>query len=244
MGSNTDIFTLENIDFYCLSFQNPERSASMTDRFSKLGLKLNVFGGVPLTDHRIADNETRKIPDSLKRLWSATYGHLTNIHTFYDSGKEFAVFCENDVLVNKNLPFYLPDIMKEFKIMNLDSLLIGYMTTYKLEGWMDGYNLKHAFNDRPYEYLNYPDDHWGLHGLMLDRKGAKLILDKYWNRADECDKPFSPDWTITKIGNRALITPMFIVENGEDDMDHYKDFGQYDYHYKTWKFNYIPGVFI
>lgn len=237
----------QNVQFYCLSYRNPERTRSMKERFEKMDLSLNVFEGIPTTDPMIRDNETRKTPEQVKRLWSVTYGHLTNIRSFYESGVEFGIFCENDVVVNKNLPFFLPNIMSEFNEMKLDSLLIGYMTTYKLEEWMMGYGLKHSFPDRPYKYLNYPNHQWGIHGLMLCRKGAKLILDAYWGRADEyigAESNFSPDWTITKIGNRALITPMFIVENGEDDMDHYQDWTQTQFHLNTFKFNYIPDVFI
>jgi hypothetical protein len=237
----------EHIGFYCLSFCHPERSESMKNRFAKIGLELNIFEGIPITDSRIANNEIRNTPNSTKRLWSVTYGHLTNIKNFYDSGKEFGIFCENDVVVNKNLPFFLPNIMEEFNMMKLDSLLIGYMTTYKLEDWMQGYSLKHYFPDRPYKYLNYPNHQWGIHGLMINRKGAEHILEKYWNRADEYimdESNFSPDWTITKTGNRALITPMFIVENGEDTMDHYRDETQYQFHLNTFLFNSIPNVFI
>jgi hypothetical protein len=236
-----------HFNFYCLSFQNPERSKSMKERFENIGLELNIFEGVPITDKRIADNEIRHTSDAVKRLWSVTYGHLTNIRNFYYSNKEFGVFCENDVLVNKNLPFFLPDIMSEFKTMNLDLLLLGYMCTFKLEEWMQGYSLKHEFKDRPYKYLNYPNHQWGIHGLMLDKKGARLILETFWNRANEYighESNFSPDWTITKVGNRALITPMFIVENGEDNMEHYKDVTQHQFHLNTWKFNHIPDVFI
>lgn len=237
----------ENVEFYCLSYCNPERSRSMKERFEKIGLHVNIFEGIPTTHPLIADNETRHTPEQVKRLWSVTYGHLTNIQNFYHSGKDFGIFCENDVVVNKNLPFFLPNIMEEFNIMNLDSLLIGYMTTYKFEEWMQGYSLKHEFKDRPYKYLNYPNHQWGIHGLMLGRKGAKLILDTYMGRADEYighESNFSPDWTITKVGNRALITPMFIVENGEDTMEHYKDWNQYNFHLQTFQFNNIEGVFI
>jgi GR25 family glycosyltransferase involved in LPS biosynthesis len=240
----------ENVGIYCLSFNHPRRTEEMRARFRAIGLNINVFEGVGTDDPRIADTETRKTDESTKRLWSVTYGHLTNIRTFYDSGKDYGLFCENDVLVNKNLPFFLPEIMGEFAVMGLDSLLMGYMTSWKLEDWMEGYCRKQGsevFINRPYKYLNYPDHHWGIHGLLLGRKGAKLILDRLEGRADEWidhESHFSPDWTITKMGNRALITPMFLVENGEDGMEHYGDWHQWQFHHATWSFNALPGVFV
>jgi hypothetical protein len=243
----------ENVGVYCLSFNHPRRTQEMRQRFATIGIdEIHVCEGIPTTDPRIADNPSipRHTPESVKRLWSVTYGHLTNIQSFYDSGKEFGLFCENDVLVNKNLPYFLPAIMAEFTEMGLDSLLMGYMTTWKLEEWMAGYDeLTPPFGggSRPYKYLHYPDNQWGIHGLLVCRKGAKLILDTLAGKADEWvghESNFSPDWTITKIGNRALITPMFLVENGEDGMEHYGDWQQYQFHLNTWKFNAIQGVFI
>ena len=237
----------ENVNLYCLSFNNPQRSNEMFNRFKSIGLDITIFEGIPIDDPRIADNNIRKTSNEIKRCWSVTYGHLTNIRNFYNSGKDFGIFCENDVIVNKNLPFFLPYIMEEFNQMNLDSLLLGYMTNWKLEEWMQGYELKQHFTNRPYKYLNYPNNLWGIHCLMLNRKGAKKLLDEFEGRADEWinhESGFSPDWTLTKIGNRALITPMFAVENGEDDMDHYQDNGQCNFHKNTYLANYISGVFV
>jgi len=237
----------ENCDFYCLSFNHPERTANMKARFDALGLPLHVFEGIPITDERIADNTMRKTPTAVKRLWSVTYGHLTNIQSFYQNGKAFGIFCENDVVINKNIPFFLPDIMSEFHEMKLDILLLGYMTTYDLKEWMEGYSIKKEYPGKPYKYLNYPDHQWGIHGIMISHEGAKKILDSFMNRADDYinhESNFSPDWTLSKFGNRALISPMFIVENGEDGMDHYGDEIQYQFHLNTYKHNFVPGVFI
>lgn len=239
----------ENIDIRCLSFGDETKSRKMKERFQQIGLDIEIFEGIPITDPRIADDASipRQTTDAIKRLWSVTYGHLTNIENFYKTtDKEFCIICENDVLVNKNLPFFLPQIMLDFKEMGLDTLLLGYMATWRPEEWMEGFGAKNP-SSISYKYLNYPDNQWGIHGLMLDKKGAKLILDSLMNRADEWinhESGFSPDWTITKIGNRALITPMFIVEDGQDGLEHYGDLNQWSFHRETWKFNAIPDVFV
>jgi hypothetical protein len=236
----------DHCEFYCVCFENPEKKRSMTDRFRKLGLDLVIYGGVPHSDPRIANGENRRISPQVQRLWSVTYGHLDMIRLFYDSGKTYGLFCEDDIVVSRQLPKNIPFIMQEFDAMRLDVLLLGYMKTFKVEGWMTGHELKREFDDRPYTYHNYPDDQWGVHLYMLGREGAKKILDAYASGfADENpEHPFSPDWTISKVGNRALISPMFAVEDGRDSWAHYNHQGQFDFHINTFKFNYIPDVFI
>ena len=236
----------EHCDFYCVCFNNPEKKKSMSERFQKLGLDLIVYGGVPHTDPRIANINGRNINTQVQRVWSVTYGHLDMIQMFYDSGKSFGFFCEDDIIINTDLPRIIPNIMQEFSEMNLDLLLLGYMKTFKVEGWMTGYETKHHFEDRPYTYHNYPQDQWGVHLYMINRNGAKKILDAYaLGFADENpDHPFSPDWTISKIGNRALISPLFAVEDGRDSWEHYGHQGQFDFHMQTFSFNYIPDKFI
>lgn len=241
-------FIKEYCNFYCVCFQNPQKKESMTNRFQQCGLDLIVYDGVPHTDPRIDNIEgVRSISPQLQRLWSVTYGHLDMIQMFYDSGKSFGFFCEDDIVIHKDLPLLIPNIMQEYSQMGINMLLLGYMKTFKIESWMTGYESKYNDNNKnPYTYHNYPDDQWGVHLYMIDRASAKIILQKFTSGyADRHpETPFSPDWTISKIPNRALISPMYAVEDGRDSWEHYNHQGQYDFHMNTFSFNFIPDKFI
>jgi hypothetical protein len=57
--------------------------------------------------------------------------------------------------------------------------------------------------------------------------------------------PFSADWTITKDGNRALITPCLAVENGKVEVAHFGgSYEQYFFHKKCHEVQYDPDIFI
>ena len=278
----------DNCEFYCVCFQNNIKYQSMKTRFDALGLNLNIYDGVPHTDQRIISTDSRQISPVIQRLWSVTYGHLDMIQFFLNSGKQFGIFCEDDIVINRTLPLNLPHIMSECTEMGTECLLLGYMKTYKVEGWMAGHETIRAFPERPYTYHAYPNDQWGVHLYMLSRSGAKKILDTYASEAtmnvsplpnssgdrrspselvvsglqgteapwptssyadtniNDSTRPFSPDWTITKCPGlkRALISPMFACEDGRDSYDHYAHDGQYNFHMETFRFNYVPNLFI
>ena len=317
----------DNCEFHCVCFQNDTKHQNMKTRFNILGLNLHIYEGVPHTDSRIiatnssgdyvanrvsSEEAESPLPDSrqispvIQRLWSVTYGHLDMIQFFLNSGKQFGIFCEDDIVINRTLPMNLPHIMSECTEMGTECLLLGYMKTYKVEGWMSGHETIRAFPERPYTYHAYPNDQWGVHLYMLSRSGAKKILDTYAYSnssgskatfrvsseggfvakrlepqsgsvrflhsfprigkavSEETDqpplpnssyadtnindptRPFSPDWTITKCPGlkRALISPMFACEDGRDSYDHYAHDGQYNFHMETFRFNYVPDLFI
>lgn len=240
----------------CLCYNNPKKAANMARRFQEVGLELRIFGGVPHTDPRILNRGDRNIPLSLQRLWSVTYGHLDMIAHFLRSEKPYGIFCEDDVMIRRDLPTYLPRLMKECDTLGVDCLLIGYMTTHKIDDNQPGYaelELSDADDptDRPYTYHAYPRDQWGAHMYMLSREGAAAILetfaksyaDKY---KDDPERPFSPDWTVTKCPGvrRALVYPMMAVEDGQDSYEHYGHEGQWRFHMDTFRHNFVPGVFI
>lgn len=252
-------FIEDTCEFHCVCYKNPEKHRSMKERFESMGLNLQIYDGVPHTDPRIINNvktkagTKRNISAQLQRLWSVTYGHIDMIQKFYDSKKAYGLFCEDDIYVNRTLPFHLPHIVSEASGLELDVLLLGYMKTHKIEGWMAGHELMYAPRGRPYTYHHYPNDQWGVHLYMLSREGARKILDQYSGESGYADlyvdipeKSFSPDWTITKCPGikRALIAPMFAVEDGKDPYEHYGHDGQYWFHMETTRANYIPGVFI
>jgi len=274
---SSDVVFLPDIDIQCLCYNNTKKYDNMTCRFDTIGLPLRIFQGVSFMDDRILNHNRRNNPLDIQRLWSVTYGHLDMIQRFLLTNKSFGIFCEDDVLVNRTLPDHLLNITKEFTIMKLDILLLGYMITQKIEDWreeyqeikcmVDGCGIRskaednHAYSEglrrspeeygeesiRSYKYHNYPDNQWGVHMYMLSREGAEKIIENYANGyADNPENIFSPDWTISKCPGlkRAIIYPMFAVEDGADLYEHYGHSGQYNFHMDTFKFNYIPDVFI
>jgi hypothetical protein len=153
-------------------------------------------------------------------------------------------------LTMKEFANHIPNIIEEFETMKLDFLLLGHMTNYKIEDWISGYSLKHNFENRPYKYHNYPateHGHWGAHLYMCSRSHVQSLVDKYGNGyadatiTDSTLAPFSPDWTITKQGNRALMYPMMAIEDAIGDYGHG---GQTEYHKSSTRLNYDPEFFI
>lgn len=232
------------VDFYCISFNNRERKEAMEGRFSRLGVTAKFFGSVTVRDPRI---QVYEIPDEIKRAWAITYEQLDMINDFYlHSEKEFGIFCEDDIFIHKDIISYLPRITQDFKQLNLDILLLGYLTSYKIEEYFTDYTLKGQM-EPPFKYHNYPNDLWGSHMYMVSKESAKKILDTYYNGyidkmlLDNTLPYFSPDWTITKFGNRALIVPILGVESGVVSTTHQ---GQIDFHRQCFQFHYNADLFI
>ena len=217
------MLSLSNCQFYCLSFNDEERKTNMYKRFEKLGINYNFYDGVQYTDPRLINRNLNK-----KKLseWSCCYGHLDMIFNFYyKSDKSYGIFCENDVHIHKQLIDILPKVLSDFNILNLDILLLGYLTNFVVNESKEkcGYSLKKKTSKKPiYTYHNYPDNLVGTQMYILNRKHAKYLIDKYYkNYADE-NSDFISDIIITKDGNRALISPVLSVEEKINQNNHHK----------------------
>ena len=242
-SSRTNQFHLPDYcEVYTVAYNSPERAAQMTERFSKIGLPLNVHTGVQMYDPRLrfAGEDL-----SAKRLASVFYGHLDNIARFYETGKPFGLFCEDDVHIHKDLGKELPIIMGEFNAMKLDILLLGYMTTKTIEWWQHGYPLVYDGGLAPYRYHRYPHDQWGIHLFMISRTYAKTLMEVYGSdyaekaHTDPSMTCCNPDWTLSKYtSNRALRYPMLAVEDGKGNYDHH---GQGEFHRESHRKNYREG---
>lgn len=232
-------------EFYCVSYNSPERAAQMTERFAKLDISLNVHTGVQMGDHRLSYTDNSQI----KRLWSCCYGHLDNLARFYATGKKYGFTCEDDVHIHKDLATRLPTIIREFEEMKLDILLLGYMIAYPILDWHSGYHFVYPYDEtRNYQYHHYPKNQWGIHLAMVSREYAGKVLDAFAygyapkTLTDSNLPPFNPDWTITKLTDkRALIYPMLAVEDGKGNYDHA---GQGEFHRNSHKNNYVEGAFL
>lgn len=240
----TQFYLPDYCEVYTVAYNSPERAAQMTERFAKVGLPLNAHPGVQMDDPRLAFGGEDL---SAKRLASVFYGHLDNIAKFYDTGKPFGLFCEDDVHIHKDLGKELPIIMGEFNAMKLDILLLGYMTTKTIEWWQQGYPLVYDGAHAPYRYHRYPQDQWGIHLFMISRSYAKTLLEVYGPdyAANAYKDPSltccNPDWTLSKhTQNRALRYPMLAVEDGKGNYDHH---GQGEFHRESHRKNYREGEF-
>ena len=226
-------------DIYCLSYKNPERKAQMETRFNQLKIDCIFSDGVDNNDPRIANNEGVG--------WSMMLGALDIIQQFYNSDKEFGIFCENDVYLHKDLKTILPGVIEDFRLMDLDILLLGYLIPFKIKSYYQGFELKSDDTNLKYVYYNYPNDLWGGQMILFSKTYAKTILDTYtieyaiMARTNNTLPPFSGDHTITKNGNRAIIYPMLAVETADKISGHW---GQDAFHENCKICNYNPDIYI
>jgi hypothetical protein len=226
-------------DIYCLSFKNPKRKAQMEARFKQLEIECIFSDGVDNDDPRIANNEGVG--------WSMMLGALDIIQQFYNSDKEFGIFCEDDVYIHKEFKTRLPAVIEDFRLMDLDILLLGYLIPFEIKSYYQWFDLKSDCTDLKYVYHNYPNDLWGGQMILFSRTYAKTILDTYTidyaikARTDNTLPPFSGDHTITKNGNRAIIYPMLAVETADKISGHW---GQDTFHENCKKCNYNPDIYI
>lgn len=215
--------SISDCHFYCLTFNNNEKKKNMLNRFVKLDIPIEFHTGVNLNDYRLryACNKF------CKRQWSITYGHLDIIHNFYvNSDKKYAIICEDDIFIHKNIKDILPKIINDFNNLGLDILLLGYMLPYSINPNDNNivYKLKKINNKKSeLNYHFYPDYLSGTLMYMITKDYAKHLLDNYYiNYAGFGSKSFISDKIIIKDGNRALLYPMIALENDEQHDNYHK----------------------
>ena len=235
----------ETYKIYCLSYDNPVRLSDMQRRFSTIGASCSFYEGVPFTDHRLTD---RNLTDPIKRQWSFTYGHFDMINKFYnDSDAEFGIFCEDDILIDRKLLDYLPEIISDFRSMDIDVLLLGYLIPFAIDSSTPNFTIRKSNHDTQLSYYDYPEDLWGAQMYMISREYAKVLIDKYSNGyadqtlVDSSLTHFSADWTITKDGRRAVVYPLLSIEDGKTNYSHE---GQARYHAQCYSANFDESRFI
>ena len=235
---------VDRCEFYVLSYKNEERKKALQNRFEKLEIGVTFYDGVNFDDDRIKNFNCHK------KAWSYTYGHFDMINKFLtETGKEYGIFCEDDIYLHKDLKNNMNILIEDFNTMNLDLLLLGYISTFKIYDSYMHYHHKHNFaEERPHTYHNYPTELWGAQMYMISRKHAQKLIDTYYNGYAEKSldpdsglKPFCSDWTITKDGNRALVYPMYALEDGKTHYDHY---GQEVFHQTSFRVNYIETDYV
>lgn len=222
--SNTDIC----YDIYVSSYNNIIRETNMRSRFSNLNIEANIYS-FKETDPRV----TYLIENGINKddARGCFFNALKMIEDFYNNSiKEFGVFFENDIFLKKSLEVDLLNACNNMKTLNLDVLMIGYLINNTPEVF--GCHFIHTDNNN--KYYNYPDDLWGTQGFILTKKQAKFYIDKYtidYVLDPNKNETIAADWVYTKNGNRALLYPPLVVEEGVIAGDHY---GQVNFH-KTCK---------
>jgi len=240
---------MDKTKFYCLNYNNEKRKKDMQRRFGTLKINCDFFPGVDFADERIS-RFSELIDDATKRVWSCMYGHLDMIHDFYyNTKKDFGIFCEDDIFLHKNLNNYWPRICLDFSCLKLDVLLLGYLLQTNPNDSED-FTMKRLYiSNSPFTYYSFPDYVWGTQMYMLSREHAKYLLDKYGTGSGYAERtildkslvPFSADWTLTKEGNRAIITPIVVVEDNDTT---YENDGQFHFHKKCFDLHFKNHLFI
>lgn len=197
----------------------------MIGRFEILGLRYQFVESLPWDDPSIRPPDG--LIESAKLLngwntyaWSAAHGHMAAVQAIADSGDELGVIIEDDVHLRLDLPKEMPCIMASFLKMDLDVLLMGYLTHMPPSAPRWAWPNKGV----QFTYHEYPDDLYGAQMYMISRRYALDLLDRcgpgsgYALRtlADRSIPQFVSDWLITKsTKRRALISPMIGVEEGK-----------------------------
>lgn len=195
----------------CLNYNNPVRKESMTARFQQAGITdFTMFPGVPLSDPRI----NTSLDPHIQKSHSCMLGHLDMIRAFLETcDRPFGIFCEDDIKMDANFIQRMEEVLRDFKHMNLDVLLLGYLYPRPIELLEPGKNVYHSYSPPPATI-------WGTQMYMLSREWARAIIAKYGNAdSPTVYDPFSADWTITQEGNRRIVYPMLAIEDGTGNYD-------------------------
>ena len=222
--------------FYVINFNDDERKKRMISRFRTMDIDLQFVEPVYETDSRLL------FTDLHKRTSAIMLQHLDSIRHFYEqTSAEYCIVCEDDIHISKDLSKDMPEIIKNFEELKLDLLLLGYLYPHSLDG---NWHFPVLKDTQKYNYHGYPDDIWGSQMYLISREHAKNILSKFsidWAIFNINDTHYNPDWTITKFGKRAVISPMIAVEEGTEKSGHD---GQSQFHNDCREANYNPTIHI
>jgi hypothetical protein len=230
------------VEYYCINYKDENRREKMVKRWATLGLPLKFVPPVETNDPRLAAVEINIEKES--RTWAIMLQHLDSIRDFVENtDSDYCVVCEDDIVVCKYLKTDIPEIIEVYEKLELDVALLGYLVPYKITDDNHYYPLKER--NFKYSYHDYPDDLWGSQMYMVSRKHAQTLLDKYTvDYAVETintEIPFSPDWTLTKFGNKSIVYPMIALEEGDTKCDLESEIS---YHQRCFKQNYVERIFL
>jgi GR25 family glycosyltransferase involved in LPS biosynthesis len=219
----------------------------MTDLFEKIGVS-----SISHLSHGVAHDDVRLARSNQHNAWSCMYGHLDMISDFYhNTTKPYGIFCEDDIAIHSHLADLLPSLAADFKKAGLDTLLLGYLSTFKPTSDIPGFeriDMDYTSSGFWFHCYQHPSiEIWGTQMYMISREYAKWLIDSFANGYAEysVDKPnvtpFSADWIITKNGKRAMITPSVAVEiyDYEKPYDHG---AQNNFHKLSYEFHFDSNI--
>lgn len=216
---------MEEVKIFVINHQNPERKERMQKRADLLGIQMRFLPGCGPADPRLVRDG--------KTLALATVAHMECIEEFLKGDGKFCIVCEDDIYIKKTFKQDMVRVLRDFQEMGLDILLLGYLLHFRLPlgGW--GFVPKTGWT-----YFDYHSEHWGAQMYLISRAYAEKLVREY--KSDPSRFVTNPDWNITKIGNRAMVYPMFAVEEGENLSN---DLGQKHFHKLCYETNYVEGEF-
>ena len=228
-------FKMNDVSFYFLSDEGSERDKRISGRFSLLNIPAK----------RVQCVSPKWLEEKGYQNYGCSWGHIKMIKEFVEnSDKEFGMFFEDDVYLAKSLPHDISFLCNRMKMLELDVLLTGYLIDYLpyLIGYGSDYEKLGDVG-----FYTYPHNLWGSQSYILTRKNAISLFEKYnedyliRSMHDSTLKPFSIDWTITKDGKRAMVYPMYAVEEGNINTT---DEWQIKYHRDCFEFNYKENQYV
>jgi len=245
-------YLVNDVSCYCVNFNDEQRRNNMTNRFKYFNFDLQFVEPVYTSDLRLENISS--IFD--KRTWSIMLQHLDSIkHFLENTDKQYLIVCEDDILISKKFKNDLPDFILNMKEMKLDILLLGYLMDFKFERNMKTYpKIKNCsycyYNDFPvlkntdkYLYMDYPYSLWGSQMYLITREHASFLINKYTIEyaLNNPNSHFSPDWTISKDGNKSLVNPVIALEEGISKLG---EQNQSNFHQRCFLFHYEENMFI
>jgi len=208
---------LVSVKYYCINYKDDNRKTRIIRQFQKQNIEI-IF--IPEVDYTTDLRFTKLLqnPRLNLRNWAIMMQHMDSIRHFAESSDaaEYCIICEDDILLCRNFAKEISHIIRDYNVLQLDILLLGYLLPYKITDDNGYFPLK--LRTDAYSYYDFPQDLWGSQMYLISKRYATVLIEKYTldYAVDTIETThFSPDWTITKCGNKSVIYPMLALEDGE-----------------------------
>jgi hypothetical protein len=229
---------ITQIPIYIVNYKNEGRRNRMKERFNSFGLE-------PIFTPPVEGDDSRLInaPISCKRVWAVMLQHLDSIRHYCEtSNSPYCIVCEDDIHISRSFISDLENLLPHVEEMQLDLVMLGYLLPFKIEmtTYLHAQHFPLIRNTGQFTLHRYPNDIWGSQMYLFPRRYADVMIELYdinnaFKNLGNSDYNYNPDWTLTKNGNRALISPMIAVEEGVNVSG---DEGQIHYHMLCHNTNY------
>jgi hypothetical protein len=217
--------TTKELELYVITMGGA-REDRMHRRLKYLGLSATFVRGVDTT-------EMQNYPEACRN--GTFLGHLKLLRKFVEESKaDYAIVAEDDDYLHRDLKWQIPQVLADFKHMQLDVLLLGYLIDHIPTEAL-------GFPHLTKGYYGFHDELWGTQMYLLTKEHAKRILVECDVVAYDGRIPWGVDFHVTKKGRRALLYPMLAVEEGE-----IRDMNEIHlmYHRRCKDFSYRPDEYI